>query len=310
MVSAFCFATSGPLAKAGMDAGLSPGQVTTARIGIAAVVLLIAFGVFRPKALRVTRGEWRLLLGYGILGVAGTQLLYFVAVSRLPVGIAMLLEYLSPVLVTVYIRFVRGVRLARLAWTGTALALLGLVLIAQVWQGLRLDLLGVLAGLATAVCSASYFLIGEHGAVNRDPFGLVVWGMVIGAVVVSVVAPPWTLPLSVLGSSTPFGPWMPPTWALLGAVALLSTVFAFLFGISALRHLPSSVASVLSLLEPVVAICLAWLLLGEALSAVQLFGAVVLLSGAVLVQLTSRTETVVDPVEPSPHVSGHAVDHW
>jgi drug/metabolite transporter (DMT)-like permease len=300
LASSFFFATSGPLAKAAMDVGLKPGQVTTARIGIAAVVLLVAFGIFRPAALRVRRGEWRLLLGYGVLGVAGTQLLYFVAVSRLPVGVALLLEYLSPVLVTLYVRFVRGVRLARLAWGGTALALIGLVLVAQVWQGLRLDSLGVLAGLATAVCSAGYFLIGEHGAASREPFGMVVWGMAIGTVVVSLVAPPWTLASPVLGAEAHLGPWHSPTWTLLVAVALLSTVFAFLFGISALRHLPSAVASVLALTEPVISIVLAWLLLGEALTAVQLAGAAVLLSGAVVVQLTSRTERVVDPVDPYP----------
>lgn len=301
MVSSFFFATSGPFAKGAMGAGLTPGQVTTVRIGVAAVLLLGAFGLVRPRLLAVRRHEWPLLIGYGLIGVAGTQTFYFVAVSRLPVGVALLLEYLSPVLVTLYVRFVRKVRLARAAWGGTALAVVGLVLVAQVWQGLRVDVLGMLCGLATAVCSAGYFLIGERGATNRDPTGFVVWGMVIGAVAVSALTPPWTVPGSIVVQATAFGPWHPPTWVLLFGVGLISTALAFLTGITALRDLPPAVASVLALLEPVISIVLAWVLLGEALSGVQLVGAVVLLSGAVIVQLTSRTETVVDPVEPTPH---------
>lgn len=296
VVSSFCFASSGPLGKAVMTAGLSPVQVASTRICLAAAVLLVGVAVLRPRLLRPRRGEWRVLLGYGLLGVAGVQLCYFLAVSRLPVGVAMLLEYLSPVLVALWVRFVRRTRLPRAMWAGTALALLGLALVAQVWQGLRLDPVGLVGGIGAAVCSAGYFLLGEQGASSGDPVGLVVLGMLVGAVPMAVLCPPWTWPGALLATPADFGPWHPPVWLLLAALALFGTVLAYLIGVTALRHLPSSVASVLALLEPVLAAGGAWLLLGEALAPVQVVGGGILLAGALVVQLASRARTAPEPL--------------
>ena len=284
------------LAKASIDAGLSPEQVASARICLGAVILLAGTALFRPAALRVRRRELPTLVAYGLVGVAAVQLLYFVAVARLPIGVAMLLEYLSPVLVTLWVRFVRGTRLHRAMWLGVGLAVAGLVLVAQVWDGLALDTVGVLAGLATAACSATYFLLGERSVAASDPVGITTWGLVIGAAAVTAVAPVWSLPGAVVFGDATFGPWHPPAWVLLLAVALVATVVAYLAGMAALRHLPSAVVSVLSLIEPVTATALAWALLGQALSVTQVIGGVVLLSGALIVQLTSRRTISAEPV--------------
>ncbi len=302
VAASLCFGSSGVLAKPAMTSGLTPEQVATARISIAALVLLLGVGLPRPRLLRVQRGQWRLLLGYGLLGVAGVQLFYFLAAARVPVGIAILLEFTSPVLVALWVRFVRRVRLPWPMWTGIGLALLGLALVARVHEGLVLDALGLLAGIAAALCSAAYFLIGERGMAIHHPLGMVTWGMVIAAVAVGLVAPPWTMPLSTLLSSAEFGPWQPPVWLLLVTVAVFSTVFAYFAGITALRHLPASTASVLALLEPLVATSMAWALLGEALVWVQILGAVVLLGGALLVQLTAPAAQggPTGPAEPLP----------
>jgi len=284
--------TSGPLGKPAMTAGLSPEQVAAARITIAALILLIGVALVKPALLKVKPGEWRFLAAYGLIGVAGVQLTYFVAASRLPVGVAILLEFTSPVLIAFWVRFARKVRLPGLMWLGIALAMAGLALVAQVWQGLRLDGIGLLAGLGAAVCSAVYFLLGEHGVATRHPLGMVTWGMVIGAVAVCALAPPWTLPASVLTAPADFGRWHPPVWTLLVALALLPTVFAYITGITALQYVSASVASVLGLLEPVVTTVTAWLLLGETLTWIQLAGAVILLTGASIVQLNSPDRQV------------------
>jgi drug/metabolite transporter (DMT)-like permease len=294
--SSCCFGTSGVLAKASIDAGLSPEQVASARICLGAVLLLVGTALFRPRALRVRRREWPALVAYGLVGVAAVQLFYFVAVARLPIGVAMLLEYLSPVLVTLWVRFVRGTRLHRAIWLGVGLAVAGLVLVAQVWDGLALDGVGGLAGLATAGCSATYFLLGERSVATSDPIGITTWGLVIGAVAASVLAPVWSLPGPVVAGATAFGPWRPPVWVLLLAVAFVATAVAYALGMASLRHLPSSVVSVLSLIEPVTATALAWALLGQALTVVQVVGGVVLLSGALIVQLTTRRPIGAEPV--------------
>jgi drug/metabolite transporter (DMT)-like permease len=288
VLASVCFGTSGPLVKPTMDAGLSPQQVASFRIAVAAVLLLAFVAVTRPALLKVRRGDLPLLVGYGLVGVAAVQLLYFAAVSRIPIGVAMLLEFTAPVLVALWVRFVRRVVLPARMWVGTTLALLGLAMVAEVWQGLRLDALGLMFGIGAALCAAAYFLIGERAVGTFAPLGLVTWGMVIGAMGIAVLAPPWSLPGDVLGAATRFGGWDVPVWALLVTCAVVSTALAYLFSISALRLLPANVVSVLALCEPIVATALAWLMLGQALTLVQVAGAAVLLAGATVVQLASR----------------------
>jgi drug/metabolite transporter (DMT)-like permease len=271
-----------------MDAGLSPEQVASVRICLGAVLLLAGTALFRPKALHISRREIPTLLVYGMVGVAVVQLLYFVAVSRLPIGVAMLLEYLSPMLVTLWVRFVRHTRLPRTVWLGVGLAMVGLFLVAEVWHGLALDTVGIIAGLGTAACAATYFLLGERGVAASDPVGVATWGLVIGAVAMTAIDPPWTVPARLVTADASLGALHLPVWQLLLALALVATTIAYLAGMASLRHLPSSVVSVLSLIEPLVATALAWVLLGQALSLVQVIGGVVLLTAAVLVQVSSR----------------------
>jgi drug/metabolite transporter (DMT)-like permease len=294
VLASVSFGTSGPLAKPAMDAGLTPQQVASVRIGLAALVLLAVVAVWRPALLRVRRSDWRLLAGYGLVGVAAVQMLYFAAVSRIPIGIAMLLEFTAPILVALWVRFVRRTVLPARMWAGTILAMIGLAMVAQVWEGLRLDTLGLLAGVGAALCAATYFLLGEHAANTLEPLSLVTWGMVVGAVATFVLAPPWSLPFERFGAAADFGAWQLPVWVLLVACAVVSTALAYLLSISALRDLPANVVSVLALLEPVVATALAWLMLGQALTVAQLAGAVVLLAGATVVQLASRAPVVAD----------------
>lgn len=293
--SSCCFGTSGPLARAIMNTGLSPEQVASVRICVAAAVLMVGTALVRPSVLRVRRRDVPLLIAYGVAGVALVQLLYFVTVSRLPVGVAMLLEYLSPVLVTLWVRVVRRTVLPRAVWGGVGLAILGLVLVAKAWEGAALDTLGVLTGLATAAASAAYFLLGERGLATSHPVGMVAWGLVIGSVTMIAVSPPWLIPARLWSADTALGPLHAPTWALLVALALVATALAYVTGMAGLRQLPSSVVSVLSLLETVVATAAAWALLGQSLSIVQLGGGVLLLTGGLIVQLTSRRRSMPEP---------------
>ncbi len=285
VISWVLFASSGSLAAAVMAAGWSPAAVTSVRIVLAAVLLVPVVAVLRPRGLRFRRADLWLLLGYGLLGVAGVQLLFFVAVARVPVGVATVLVNVAPALVALWVRVVRGTRLPGLVWLGIGLASAGSALVAQIWQGARLDLLGVAAGLGAAICSAGYFLLGEHGASRHDSFGLTAAGLTIGAVVVAALAPPWTLPSDLLSTAAVLGTLRAPVWLVLVVLAVAGTVLPYLAGLRALRDLPATIAGVLALVEPLAAAVLAWLLLGQALGPTQLAGAVLLLTGAVLVQL-------------------------
>ncbi|MEV0681300.1 EamA family transporter [Actinosynnema sp. NPDC050436] len=295
LLSSLTFGASGVLAKPVMGVGVTPVQVTSVRIGLAAVLLVGFVAVARPRALRFGRRDWWLPVGFGLFGVIGAPLLFFVAAARIPVGIAMLLEFTAPLLVALWVRFARGTRLAGAVWWGMAVALAGLGVVGEVWRTLQLDTVGVLAGLGSAVCTAAYYLLGEKAAGEHDPLGVLAVGMLVGAVVLAVVSPPWLIPA---GRGTDLG----PVWVLVLCLAFFATAVSYLTGIFSLRHLPSSAASVFGLLEPVVATGLAWWLLGERLTAVQVAGAVVLLAGATVVQVASSRAAPV--VEPLPTTSG------
>lgn len=294
------FASSGPLAKAVMATGWSAAAVTSMRVALAAVLLVPVVAVLRARALRFDRADLLLLLGYGLLGVAGVQLFFFLAVARVPVGVAMVLVNLAPALVALWVRVVRRTRLPVLVWVGIGLAVAGLALVAELWHGGRLDLLGVAAGLVAAVCSAGYFLLGEHGASRHDPFGLTAVGLAIGAVVLVAVSPPWTLPAGLFTAPALLGGVQAPVWSAVLVLAVAGTALPYLVGLRALRDLPSTLACVLALVEPLVAAVLAWLLLGQALTPTQVAGMAVLLTGAVLVQLAGRRRhRSVPAVEPA-----------
>jgi len=287
-LSNVCFGTTGPAAKALIGVGLSPFQVVQLRLTGASLALLLIALWRDPKSLRITRQSIPFLLGYGLLGFLGVQLLYFMALARLPVGVALLLEYMAVVLVALWARFVQKRTLARTTWMGIALAVIGVALIEQVWRGPVLDPLGAMAGLGAAVCLAAYFLMGERGVGGPfHPLSLAALASTIGAVACALLAPPWTLPLERLRETAPLGPLAAPAWLAMAYVVLVGTVAAYLTGIGAMRYLPSPVVGVMSTFEIVVASTVAWLLLGEKLSAIELTGAATLFTGVVLAQVGS-----------------------
>ncbi|MGW4354410.1 EamA family transporter [Nocardia sp. NPDC004582] len=287
LLSWVLFAGSGPLAKAMMVAGWSPAAVTSARIALAAVLLLPVVAGFRPRTLLCSRSQLWLPVAYGLLGVAGVQLLFFVAVAEIPVGVAIVLVNLAPAFVALWMRTARDTRLRGSVWAGIAFAITGLAIVAQPWQSSGLNLVGLTAGLGSAMCSAAYFLLGEYGARRTDPSGLTASGLVVGAIAVTVIAPPWTLPSELLTAPIALGDRHLPAWLVLLILAAFGTAVPYLTGLRALQELPPIAASVLAVVEPLAATVLAWLLLGQSLHPIQIVGAVIMLIGATAVQIGS-----------------------
>lgn len=307
-MSAAAFGTSGPLAKPLITAGLSPLQVAWLRVAGAAVLLL-------PLTVRdrhLVRAEPLLVVGYGLLAIAGVQAAYFGAVSRLPVSVALLVEYLGPTLVLVVTRFGLGRRVPRAAAVGAGVTLLGLAAVVEVWAGLRFDLLGLLLALLAAVCLAAYFLLSDHGDV-ADPAALLGWGLVVGALVLTVLARPWSAAWSILDTPIMLASAAVPASLLAFGLALVGTVVAYLTGIAAVRRLSAPVAAVIASLEAVVASAMAWGLLSEAMSGPQVIGGFIVLLGAVMAQVSTelpdRAATAANPVEPVPVEVRHAPGH-
>ncbi|MGW6708207.1 EamA family transporter [Streptomyces sp. NPDC054956] len=296
LVSAIAFGGSGVAAKPLIEAGLDPLHMVWLRVAGAALVL-------SPLAWRhrdLVRRKPLLLAGFGLIAVAGVQAFYFASLSRIPVGVALLLEYLGPALLLGWIRFVQRKPVTRAAAAGAAVAVVGLACVVQIWAGLSLDLLGVLLGLAAACCQAFYFVFADQGTDGEDvpdPMGVIAYGMIIGTLVMTVIARPWQLDWQVLSGYAAVGDVMVPAPVLLAWVVLIATVLAYLTGVVSVRKLSPQVAGVVACLEAVVATVLAWVLLGEHLATWQIVGGALVLGGAFIAQ-TSRPAApgVAEPV--------------
>ncbi|MER7546794.1 DMT family transporter [Spirillospora sp. NPDC127506] len=285
LLSSVCFGSSGPFGKALIEAGLGPLQAVWLRIAVAALVLVPVAAAVRGRAAPAgLRAHARPLIWYGLTGVAGCQACYFVAASRLPVGVAILLEFSGPVIVLAWLRLVRRVPVHRTAAAGVATAMAGLALVVQVWTGLSLDPVGLAAGLGAAACQASYFLIIDRLAGRVDPLVITTAGSVVGAAVLTVPAAPWALAWDVLPAQVPFAGHTAPGWALAAWIGIVSTVAAYLAGVAGLQRLPAQVGGAICYTEAVAAALIAWAVLGERLAPAQMAGGAIVLAGAYIAQ--------------------------
>ncbi|MFF3765177.1 DMT family transporter [Streptomyces sp. NPDC001922] len=298
LASALSFGGSGVAAKPLIEAGLDPLHVVWLRAAGAAVVLLPV--AWRHRGL--LRSRPALLLGFGLFAVAGVQACYFAAISRIPVGVALLVEYLGPALLLGWVRFVQRRPVTRAAAVGVVLAVTGLACVVEVWAGLGFDALGLLLALGAACCQVAYFVLSDHGSKGEDaadPLGVIAYGLLIGAALLTPVARPWQLDWTVLAGEARMDGVPVSAVLLLAWVVLIATVAAYLTGVLAVRRLSPQVAGVVACLEAVVATVLAWVLLGEHLSAPQIVGGALVLAGAFIAQTSTPKAPSAGPVAGS-----------
>lgn len=290
LVAAFLFALNGSVAKAQIEAGLSAAQVTEIRTLGCAVVLLVFLAVTKPSSLRVRRAEVPFLLLFGVLAYALTPFLFFLSVSLLPVAIAALLAFLAPVLVALWLRFVKHEPVGRGIWVALALVVGGLLLVSQVWSGMTLNPLGVFYGLLTAAALAAYLLLGEEGARRRDVMSLAFWGFAIATVFWSILAPWWDFPWDLMTTTTSMLDGAItgiPVWSLVLLMIVVSVV-PFVLVLMSLQRIGAQRGGILGTTEPVWAALIAFVLLGEIITPVQGLGGLIVLAGVIVAELASQ----------------------
>lgn len=291
LIGALLFGINGGVSRVAMGTPLTPETFTTLRVTGATLAFFAYALCLRRSALKRPRGTAFLLIaGLGLVGVAALQLTYNVAITRLPLGIALLIEYLAPVLVVLWVRFVRHDEVHPRMWVAVALAVAGLAVVSRVWNGLTFDGLGVIMALLAAVSFAAYFLLAEHNVGVDDPLRVILWAFIVATVVMNIVQPIWEAP-GLGGSTSMLGrldDLTAPPWVVVVWVVLLGTVAPFFLEMLALRHLPATIVTVIAMLEPLIANVLGWGWFRESLSPVQVLGAAAVLAGIILAQ-TSRT---------------------
>ncbi|WP_455351868.1 EamA family transporter [Streptomyces sp. SYSU K217416] len=306
--SALAFGGSGVAAKPLIEAGLDPLHVVWLRVAGAALVMSPL--AWRHRGLLFRKPA--LLAGFGLLAIAGVQAFYFASISRIPVGVALLIEYFAPALVLGWVRFVQRRPVTRAAAVGVILAVGGLACVVEVWSGLSFDVVGLLLALGAACCQVGYFILSDQGSGGddaADPLGVIAYGLLIGTVILTAVARPWGMDWSVLAGRADMNGTQVPAALLLGWVVLIATVIAYVTGVVSVRRLSPQVAGVVACLEAVIATVLAWVLLGEHLSAPQIIGGAVVLVGAFIAQSSTPKANAgqVAAGGPAVEVAGAAV---
>lgn len=296
--SAVLFAFNGVVAKTALQTGLASTHLVQMRTVGAAVILFAVALLVKPAGLRATRRQLVGLAVLGVVGVAMVQWLYLVAIARMHVGIALLLEFTAPLLVALWARFVFREQVRRRVWLALALSLIGLTMVAQVGRGVALDAVGVAAALAAAVALATYYLLSDRLLQGRDPWSTMAWSMGFAGLFWTMLAQPWKIDGALLASpvEVPSTTASLPLWVFVAWVIVLGTAAPYVLIVQGLTRIGPARAGLVGTLEPVLAAGFAWALMAESMSVLQVLGGVVVLAGVLLAE-TSRRRA---PAVPAP----------
>jgi drug/metabolite transporter (DMT)-like permease len=286
ITAALCFAVGGVAAKVLREADLDAFRLTQMRITSAALILLIIALIKGKKQLAVKRSEIKDLVLFGVIGIAVVNSFYYFALKYLYVSVALIIEFTAPIWIALYLRFVKKKNISRTAWVGIICAFSGLVLISQVWTGQSLHPLGVVVAILDALALAYYFLTADRLGQNRSSLSLTTWGMGVAAIFWAIALPWWNFPFEFLTQtfslSGELSRFSAPGWALILWIVVTATVIPYLLTVAAIKELSASTSSVIAMLEPILAGVIAWILLNEAFTNIQLFGCAVVLFGIYL----------------------------
>ena len=215
LTAATLWAVNGAVSKVILDSGVSSLRLSEVRSTGAFVGLAVVLALVAPKRLRISRSDLPMLALFGIAGLAFVQWFYFVAIHRMSLAVALLIQYLAPLLVALFSRFVLHVEVRRRIWLALALALVGLSFVLEIWGGATLDGVGVGASLLAATSYALYILVAERELGRRDAISLTTYGFLFASLFWAVVQPWWTFPTGLIDDAAS-GAWGLPVWSLMG----------------------------------------------------------------------------------------------
>ncbi|CAC9977080.1 DMT family transporter [Flavobacterium panici] len=215
------------------------------RIGVSALILLLAY---RPNLKAITPAQWKIVIPYG-LSLGAMNLIFYFAIERIPIGLAVTLEFMGPLLVAI----IGSKRLIDYCWV--LLAAMGIVLIAP-WTNDRLDILGVVFALLAGALWAAYIVLGGKISKIMNGGQAVSTGMLFAAILI--------LPFGFLENG--LANLTPKLFGMGIALALLSSAIPFTLEMKALGQLPPRTFSILMSLEPAAASICGFIFLQENLS--------------------------------------------
>ncbi|WP_431953582.1 EamA family transporter [Nocardia lijiangensis] len=282
VASGLAFASSGPLAKSVLTAEWSPGAVLAVRLSGAAAVMLVLAALAEPEGLRGSVHHLRTIGAFGVIALAGVQATFFLSLEYLQVGVSLMIQFLAPIVVIGWDWVVRGRRPSDATLLGAAVALCGAALVIDVFDAGGLSLPGLGWAALSMLCNAAFFLLSARTSDSLRPVVLLGTGLTVAAVTSWTLGVLTVLPIHLGSATATMAERHLPAWVALVLLILLSTVVAYLCGVAGAARIGATLMSLILLSEVLFAVALSWLLLGEAVAPIQLFGALLVIGGIAL----------------------------
>ena len=283
ITGALFFSFNGVISTLVLD-HLPPFRLTQVRCIGAFAIIFVIVASRNFQSLKATRREIPTLALLGIVGFAAVQAGYFLGIQRgIPLSLVLIIEFTAPIWIVLWIKFVQKKAVPNGMWGGIALAFVGLIFIAKVWDGFTFDLLGIIGALISAFAIAVYFLVGSSVGKTRSAQSITVWGLGMAGLTWAIVMPVWQFPFEIFTTDMNlqgiFDGTFVPGWVLITWIILMGTIVPYLFVVGGLRRLSPSTSSVMGMLEPVMAGVFAWIWLAQSWAPIQLGGAAIVLVG-------------------------------
>jgi drug/metabolite transporter (DMT)-like permease len=280
------FALGGIAAKVLREANMDAFRLTQIRSSLAALILMTIILLRNKSQLRATKSEIKDLVIFGIIGIAAVTSFYVFAIKYLYVSVTLIIEFTAPIWIVLYLRFIKKKSVPATMWWGIAFAFSGLLLISQIWSGSSLHPLGVFVAFLDALALALYFIFADRLSQTRTSLSLITWGMSVAAIFWAVILPWWNFPFEFLTNTYSLqgelSNYTAPGWVLVLWIVVVGTVIPYRLTVTAIRKLSASTSSVIGMIEPIFAGVIAWWLLNEAFTTIQLLGCAVVLIGIYL----------------------------
>jgi drug/metabolite transporter (DMT)-like permease len=278
------------VAKALFNAGVSPFELVPIRLPIASAILFVILFLYDRRRIFISLRDLPYFVIFGILGVVGNQLCFYVTVSKIQVGPAVLIQYISVIWITFFAFFFQKEPLFKGTIAALALALLGCYLVVGGYRTdlLRLNKEGIIIGFFSSFFVAFYALYGEKGLKRYDAWTLLLYGFLFGGLFCWIAFPP----VQVLTAGYPL-----KIWAAFFYIAIFATLIPFGLFFKGVERIRATRASITGTWEPVMSSITAYVFLGEVLDPLQILGGLGVIGAVILLQLSKEKKKMPSPLE-------------
>lgn len=290
-ISSMAFGTLGVITTLAYRQGVTPLPLLTWRFFFAALILGTIALQRNPRALRVPAKDLVRYFALSVLGFGAASLAYFLALKHADAAIITALLYAYPAFVTIGASVFYRESIPSSRWLAIAVIFIGCVLILNVFGGSgQVDAIGAALGLVAAIAYAAFNLMSQRWLPGRSSMTMMSFTFGFSALAFAVL----TVVTGGIDGLLEWRDWTAGAWSYMGLLVALPTITASLLYLRGVRQLGASQSGIISTLEPLFTVALAWMLLGEQLAPIQLLGVILIVGGVATTTILSKE------AEPTP----------